>query len=111
MESFAVVRSVSFRSIYNGSPFLTFPYTGRDVSRHVLNVSAPEAAVLAVRPLRDIVALMSGILNSMQKVYSSKVFGISAQGCPPSSIRYSLFTFLLEFRTCLCIGKEPNILS
>jgi hypothetical protein len=47
-----------------------------------------------VRPLRDIVALMSGILISVQKTYSSKVFGIPVPGHPPASIRYSLFTTL-----------------
>jgi hypothetical protein len=49
---------------------------------------------LAVRPLRDIVALMSGVLISVQKDYLSKVFGIPAPGRTPSWIRYSLFTSL-----------------
>jgi hypothetical protein len=39
METFAVARSVFFHSIYNGSLFRTFRYIGRDVSRHVLNVT------------------------------------------------------------------------
>jgi hypothetical protein len=39
MEIFAVVRSIFFRSIYNGSPFRTFPYRGWCVARHVLNVA------------------------------------------------------------------------
>jgi hypothetical protein len=37
---------------------------------------------------------MSGILILVQKVYSSKVFGIPSPGRPPSSIRVSLFTTL-----------------
>jgi hypothetical protein len=37
---------------------------------------------------------MSGILISVQKAYSSKVFGIPEPGRPPSSIRYSLYTIL-----------------
>jgi hypothetical protein len=55
---------------------------------------ALEGAVSVVRPLRDIVALMSGILISVQKFYSSKLFVIPALGRPPSWIRYSLFTSL-----------------
>jgi hypothetical protein len=39
MESFAVVRSVFFRSIYNGSPFRTFPYRSWGMSHNVLNVA------------------------------------------------------------------------
>jgi hypothetical protein len=35
MEGFAVARTVFFRSIYNGSPFRTFPYLTWDVSCHV----------------------------------------------------------------------------
>jgi hypothetical protein len=37
---------------------------------------------------------MSAILILVQKVYSSKLFGMPAPGLPPSWIRYSLFTFL-----------------
>jgi hypothetical protein len=37
---------------------------------------------------------MSGILISVQKAYSSKVFGIPAPERPPSWIRCSLFTSL-----------------
>jgi hypothetical protein len=72
---------------------------------------APEGAVSVVRPLRDIVALMSGVLISVQKVYSSKVFGITSQGRQPSSIRNSPFTilprvpkFFLSFREG---GRRP----
>jgi hypothetical protein len=39
METFALGRSVFFRSIYNGSPFRTFPYRGWNVSCHILNVA------------------------------------------------------------------------
>jgi hypothetical protein len=96
METFAVARSIFFRSIYeyNGSPFRAFPYRPGCVLPRAQCHPAPEGAVLVVRPLRDIVVLMSGILISVPKVYSSKVFGISLPGRPPSWIRYSLFISL-----------------
>jgi hypothetical protein len=110
MENFAVARSIFFRSIFNGSPLRTFSYRGRDVFPLPQCHPVLEGAVFVVRPLQDIVALMSDILISVQtfirpKCLVSRHRDVRHLGY---DIHFSLLS--LEFRTFFFFcegGRNP----
>jgi hypothetical protein len=108
METFAVTRSVFFRSIYNGRSFLTFPRLGCVLPRPQCH-PAPEGAVTFVSLLRYIVALMSGILISVRKFILPKC--LASRQRDVRHLRYDIHFSLpsLEFRTFFFFrgGRKP----